>query len=124
MQPGDRVRVIDNPSRVGFLTSDPPIAEGRRQRLVVSFSDGIESVLAASLEKVEAETTDPYLLMKSGRYGGASHLRGAITYLPPEWPSGQPHLQHEHDKYTIFAVPVQAGLAVPGFAQSWHSDCG
>jgi len=80
MQPGDRVRVIDNPSRVGFLTSDPPIAEGRRQRLVVSFSDGIESVLAASLEKVEAETTDPYLLMKSGRYGGASHLRGAITY--------------------------------------------
>jgi superfamily II DNA or RNA helicase len=80
MQPGDRVRVIDNPSRVGVLTSDAPIGEGRRRRLIVSFSDGVEPVLAASLEKVEAETTDPYLLMKSGRYGGASHLRGAITY--------------------------------------------
>ncbi len=34
----------------------------------------------SSLEKVEVETRDPYLLMKSGRYGGASHLRGAITY--------------------------------------------
>jgi hypothetical protein len=54
--------------------------EGRRKRLVVSFQDGIATLLASSLEKVEAETSDPYLLMKNGRYGGASHLRGAITY--------------------------------------------
>jgi SNF2 family DNA or RNA helicase len=80
MQPGDRVRVIDNPSRVGVLTSELPIGEGRRKRLVVAFSDGIEPVLAASLEKVEVDTTDPYLLMKAGRYSGASNLRGAITY--------------------------------------------
>ena len=80
MQPGDRVRLKDNPSRVGVLTSDPPIGEGRRQRLAVSFPDGIEPVLAATLEKVEAEVTDPYLLMLRGSYGGAAHLRGAITY--------------------------------------------
>lgn len=80
MQPGDRVRVIDNPSRVGTLTSDPVVGEGRRKRLVVSFPDGTSPILASSLEKVEVETSDPYLLMKIGRYGGASHLRGAITY--------------------------------------------
>lgn len=44
------------------------------------FGDGVETVLAASLEKVEVETTEPYLLMQSGRYGGAAHLRGAITH--------------------------------------------
>lgn len=79
MNPGDRVRLIDNPSRIGVLTSDPPTGEGRRRRLVVAFPDGVEPILASSLERVETETTDPYLLMKQGRYGGASHLRGAIT---------------------------------------------
>lgn len=80
MQPGDRVRLIDNPSRIGVLTSDPPIGEGRRQRLVVSFADGIESVLATTLEKIEVIVTDPYQLIQQGSYGGVAHLRGAITY--------------------------------------------
>ncbi|MBK6717045.1 MAG: DEAD/DEAH box helicase [Burkholderiales bacterium] len=79
MNPGDRVRLIDNPSRIGVLTSDPPRGEGRRRRLVVDFPDGTEPILASSLERVEAETSDPYLLMQRGQYGGASHLRGAIT---------------------------------------------
>lgn len=79
MNPGDRVRPIDNPGRVGVLTSDLPTGEGRRRRLVVAFPDGIEAALASSLERVEAETTDPFLLMQQGRYGAASHLRGAIT---------------------------------------------
>lgn len=79
MNPGDRVRLKDNPSRIGVLTSDPPTGEGRRRRLVVAFPDGVEPVLAASLELVMAETTDPFLLMKRGQYGGAAHLRGAIT---------------------------------------------
>ncbi len=79
MNPGDRVRLIDNPSRVGVLTSDPPMGEGRRRRLVVAFPDGVEPILASSLERVEAETNDPYLLLQRGQYGGASHLRGAIT---------------------------------------------
>lgn len=79
MNPGDRVRLIDNPSRIGVLTSDPPTGEGRRRRLVVMFPDGAEPILASSLEPVEAETSDPYLLMQRGQYGGASHLRGAIT---------------------------------------------
>lgn len=79
MNPGDRVRLIDNPSRIGVLTSDPPTGEGRRRRLVVAFPDGLETKLASALELVETETTDPFLLMQRGQYGGASHLRGAIT---------------------------------------------
>ena len=79
MEPGDRVRLIDNPSRIGRLTSDPPTGEGSRRRLIVEFPDGIELLLAGSLERVEAETTNPDLLMARGHYGGASHLRGAIT---------------------------------------------
>lgn len=79
MNPGDRVRLIDNPSRIGVLTSEPPTGEGRRRRLAVAFPDGTEPILASSLERVEAETNDPYLLMQRGQYGGASHLRGAIT---------------------------------------------
>lgn len=79
MNPGDRVRLIDNPSRVGILTNAPPRGEGRRRRVAVDFPDGVEPILLSSLERVESETTDPYLLMQQGQYGGAAHLRGAIT---------------------------------------------
>ncbi len=63
MQPGDQVRLIDNPSRIGVLTSQDPIGEGRRRRVVVMFDDGLEPVLASSLEKVEVEINDPFVLM-------------------------------------------------------------
>ena len=79
MQPGDKVRVKGNPSRIGILTSDPPRGQGVRKRLVVCFPDGAEQLLEASLEKVTVEYQDSYLCMQSGRYAGASHLRGAIT---------------------------------------------
>lgn len=80
MNPGDKVRVKDNPSRVGTLTSQPAIGEGRRRRLVVDFPDGTEPVLEASLEKVERETRDPYLLMMRGEYGRVQDLRGSLTH--------------------------------------------
>jgi SNF2 family DNA or RNA helicase len=79
LNPGDRVRLRDNPSRVGVLTSDPPTGDGRRMRLTVRFDDGEESHLASALERVLSETRDPYLLMNRGEYGGVSHLRGSIT---------------------------------------------
>ncbi len=80
MQPGDKVRLIANPGRVGILGSEtdgPP----HRLRLLVNFLDGDEQfVLAGALEKVEKEALGPYDLMLRGRYGRASDLRGAITY--------------------------------------------
>jgi superfamily II DNA or RNA helicase len=80
MQPGDKVRLIANPGRVGILgneTDGPP----HRLRLLVNFLDGDEQfVLAGALEKVEKESQGPYDLMVRGRYGRAADLRGAITY--------------------------------------------
>lgn len=80
MLPGDKVRLIANPGRVGILgaeTDGPP----HRQRLLVNFLDGDEQfVLAGSLEKVEKIASGPYQLMAAGRYGRAADLRGAITF--------------------------------------------
>lgn len=80
MQPGDKVRLIANPGRVGILgneTDGPP----HRLRVLVNFLDGDEQfVLAGALEKVEKEWRGPYDLMVRGRYGRAADLRGAITY--------------------------------------------
>jgi len=80
LNPGDKVRVVDNPSRVGTLSSEPAVGSAARRRLLVNFSDGEEYVLEASLEKVLRETRDPYELMGRGDYGRALDLRGAITF--------------------------------------------
>lgn len=80
MLPGDKVRLIANPGRVGILgpETDGP---AHRQRLLVNFLDGDEQFfLAGSLEKVEKTASGPYQLMADGRYGRAADLRGAITY--------------------------------------------
>jgi SNF2 family DNA or RNA helicase len=80
VQAGDRVRLKDNPSRMGVLTSDAPIGEGRREKRIVQFADGDEPVLTAALERVESEIRDALTLMSRGQYAGVQHLRGAITY--------------------------------------------
>ena len=80
MQPGDKVRLIADPGRIGILgnATDGPL---HRQRLLVNFMDGDEQfILAGSLEKVEKEAQKPYDLMARGRYGRAADLRGVITY--------------------------------------------
>ena len=68
MQPGDKVRLIANPGRVGILgneTDGPP----HRHRMLVNFLDGDEQfVLAGALEKVEKESLGTYDLMARGRY--------------------------------------------------------
>jgi superfamily II DNA or RNA helicase len=80
MQPGDKVRIIANPGRVGIVGSETD-GPAHRPRLLVNFLDGDEQfVLKGSLEKVVKEQAGPYQLMASGRYGRVSDLRGAITY--------------------------------------------
>jgi len=80
MQPGDKVRLIANPGRVGILSSETD-GPAHRQRVLVHFRDGDEQfVLAGSLEKVEKAAAGPYQLMAAGQYGRASDLRGAITF--------------------------------------------
>jgi hypothetical protein len=80
VQPGDKVRLIANPGRIGILgneTDGPP----RRLRILVNFLDGDEQfVLEGQLEKIDKEATGPYGMVKAGRYGRVADLRGAITY--------------------------------------------
>jgi superfamily II DNA or RNA helicase len=80
MQPGDKVRIISNPGRIGILgneTDGPP----SRKRVLVNFLDGGEQfVLEATLERVERETVGPYAMIANGCYGRVTDLRGAITY--------------------------------------------
>lgn len=80
MQPGDKVRLIANPGRVGILSSETD-GPAHRQRILVHFLDGDEQfLLAGSLEKVEKGAAGPYQLMAAGQYGRAADLRGAITF--------------------------------------------
>ena len=80
MQPGDKVRLIANPGRIGIIgneTDGPP----HRPRVLVNFLDGDEQfVLLGSLEKVDRGPQGPYELIRSNRFGRASDLRGAITH--------------------------------------------
>lgn len=80
MKPGDKVRIIANPSRIGILTDEydgPP----NRRRMLVHFLDGDEDfILEGSLEKVVGDALRPYTLIEQGRYGNVNDLRGAITY--------------------------------------------
>jgi hypothetical protein len=79
IQPGDRVRLIANPSRAGILGSEtdgPPT----RLRVLVIFADGDEQfILRSSLEKVERITPGPYAMIAGGKYGRTRDLRGAVT---------------------------------------------
>ena len=80
MQPGDKVRLIANPARVGILGHETDGPE-HRLRVLVNFLDGDEQfILEGSLEKVEKVSTGPYGLVASGRYGRVADLRSAVTY--------------------------------------------
>ena len=80
MQPGEKVRLIANPARIGIIgneTDGPP----HRLRVLVNFFDGDEQfVLIGSLEKLERGPQGPYELIRNNRFGRAVDLRGAITH--------------------------------------------
>ena len=80
LQPGDRVRLIANPGRVGIVGQDTD-GPAHRLRVLVHFLDGDEQYfLPGSLEKIDRAAQGPYELLRQGRYGRARDLRGTITY--------------------------------------------
>lgn len=80
MKPGDKVRLIANPGRIGKLGNETDGPENRR-RVLVHFLDGDEQYfLIETLEKVEREALGPHAMISRGRYGRVSDLRGAVTY--------------------------------------------
>lgn len=80
MRPGDKVRLIANPSKVGVLGNETD-GPSQRQRVLVTFLDGDEQfVPKGSLEKVEARPPGPYAEIARGSYGRVDDLRGLMTY--------------------------------------------
>lgn len=80
LNPGDKVRLIASPERVGIMGNEFE-GSARRRRVLVTFLDGSEQFcLLGALEKVPSGPQSPYEMMRSGRFGSARHLRGAVTY--------------------------------------------
>lgn len=80
MQPGDKVRLIANPARVGILGNETD-GPAHRQRVLVMFLDGLEDfVLPSTLEKVEGKSMQPYDCIRQGRFSGEDDLRATITF--------------------------------------------
>jgi len=78
--PGDKIRLKANPSRVGILGNKFDGPEFRK-RVLVTFLDGDEEfVLFEALEKVERKKEGERTLLSKGKFGRQSDLRGAITY--------------------------------------------
>jgi len=78
MKPGQQVRVISAPDRIGILTDNVQVIEGRK-RWIVQFPDNRQRFPEKNLEIIDdVETTES--LLSSGKYGEARHLRGAITH--------------------------------------------
>lgn len=79
ISPGDKVRVIANPGRVGRVGNETD-GTGHRLKVLVEFRDGDEEfILIGSLEKVDQRIVGPMALVKAGRYGRVKDLRGKIT---------------------------------------------
>ena len=78
--PGVRVRLKDNPQRMGIVGQDTE-GSGRRLRLQVILFDGTEDHFPPSaLELVNQDSTSPTACFKSGRYALVNNLRSTITY--------------------------------------------
>ena len=80
MQPGEKVIVAGNASRIGVLGNETD-GSAHRLRVLVHFLDGEEEfVLKSSLEQVVAEREGSHGLMHRGHYGRVIDLRRAVTH--------------------------------------------
>ena len=78
MKLGDRVRVRSAPDKIGVITGEVQII-GDRKRWMVQFPDAKQRLPEKNLELlIENESIED--LLRSGKYGGAKNLRGAITH--------------------------------------------
>jgi superfamily II DNA or RNA helicase len=80
MKPGDKVRLIANPARIGILGNETD-GPAHRLRVLVTFLDGSEDfVMPSTLEKFESKPLRPYDCIEQGRFSGEDDLRAAITF--------------------------------------------
>jgi hypothetical protein len=79
---GGRVRLKSDPARIGILTGASESRKGST-RWQVQFLDGsgAEFVPELALEPVTTDSSNPYELVRKGRFARAVDLRGALTYF-------------------------------------------
>ena len=78
MSPGDTVRVLSAPDRIGTITKRHTMSRGKK-KWVVRFPDGPQSFIETNLAVIEEDESIEDLI-GSGSFGEVKHLRGAITH--------------------------------------------
>ena len=81
MNPGEKVRLKSDPSRVGVVGQEFQIRAGTK-RIQVFFNDGTDQFLQEqALELLTQNNSNPYALFRDGRYAKVGDLRGALTFF-------------------------------------------
>lgn len=75
-----RVRLVNDPTRVGLLTGREQTRRGRRL-LQVQFTDGVQWVPEVQLERIESERWSPLDMLEAGKLGRPIDLRRSLTHV-------------------------------------------
>ena len=81
--PGQRVRSITDPGRMGMTTNVPPQQRSTEAKWQVRWDNqALSWEWESALESVDSEAyLDPYELIREGRYGRAADLRRNLTFV-------------------------------------------
>lgn len=77
---GTRIRLVNDPLRIGVTIDDNPIARGSRRLYKVQFPDIVERIPETELERVPDSRTDPLDLLEDGKLGTPDDLRRALIH--------------------------------------------
>ena len=80
MQPGTRVRLKGDPSKIGIITSKPALERVGRTFLEIELPGGRRTVPVGELEEVP-ETADALADLNAGKLSSPDDLRRALTHL-------------------------------------------
>lgn len=81
LQPGMRVRLVNNWSRIGELTEAEPRMRNGRRLFQVRFPDIVERVYEDQLQLQPQERMNPLDLLENGKLGTPNDLRRTLTHV-------------------------------------------
>ena len=77
---GTRVRLVNDPLRIGVTIDDNPIVRGCRRLYKVQFPDIVERIPETQLERVPDSRMEPLDLLEDGKLGTPDDLRRALIH--------------------------------------------
>ena len=81
LRPGLRVRLVNDPTRIGELLDAQPEIRRSRRLYKVRFPDIVDRIPEDQLEIVTEERMNPLDLLKEGKLGTPEDLRRALTHI-------------------------------------------